>query len=734
MRITIIMLTILTAGPASALTPQEFTQTLSDIGAIEDQGHFDAALGKYRDLLQTEGLTDNQKVSVFQRLVTLAAATARQEALDEALDGLQVLPDSPARTEALVSLIRKLGGRRSVVIKKILADNEALFTREQKIDLYSVLATGALSVNDRANFDEALAFILSRPLPMRIGITRQLAHQIAGKDFAGYLALQSVPEDFERAVKLFHDDLQLPDITPEDKWAVLHGLLDVTISKSRPFDYAAVKAVKAEIDELIVRQEIRPDTAKETYVLFGNAALRVCDYPAAREAFEKAAELNPHSGTVAFKAAEMALLFNDKASATKFLDQVIECYPITNEGGKDPNIRTNAAVRYQASVLKALDAGKPLADVDEEFAAYGFTSEDRMNVLRDASTRFMVARRYDEVRAIHAEVEKMLKPLVEKVFTVRHAANVPRSADAWERSSLLQDTRYRETRFEGTTHVYRERQFEVARLKDAPEDPQDAVPAGYETAAYLAYDENGLHLYVQARDPDAPKIGLGLMPGGRLKMFVQPGVERPYHWFVHFLPDAEKKYEISWAGPGKHYRLTYDHLTKDVCVNPDSVGAYTFIPWTLCYEDLPVGDAYWKLGIMREYQVGDGSFEVGFGGSGHELERGLTLRFDFSPDRLIDIKRNIAQRVFAKYRQTRNDPDGCVTSYNDRELGDPAFYAKELKPLIEELDQAGEELLASPDAGDIDRLFENYVPFWAEIQYVVADKRSAYLKGLFLSE
>lgn len=724
MKASISVLMIFLAVSLGALTPQEFTQSLAEIRKTEDKKTPATAIEKYRELLKTAD--NDQKAAVFERLALFAASAGKQDAvLDEALKGIRDLPAAPQKASAVASIIQGIRAPYYDVAKKLFADNESSFSDDQKIALHYALADSAARMNDAKTFDRAREFILKQPLEKRIDITGRLAQLVADQDFA-------------KGVKMLRDTLAIQGITPVQKVKVLHELMRLTINKSSPFDYAAVKAIKAEVDALVAGKEVPPDAASATYAVFGaDAALRACDYPAAKEAFEKVVTANPKNWTVAFQAAGMALLFNDKEAAARHLDLVIAGNPkIPGKDIKDAGNIKNAAIRYQASVMKALDSGKAISDVDKEFAEYGFTSEQRMNMLRDASTRLLVARRDNDVRAIHAEVEKMFKPLAEKVFTVRYAANVPRSAGAWECSPLLKDAQYKETRFERQTSIWKDVAPEAARLKDAPANPKDAIPAGYETAAFMAYDESGLHIYVQTGNPDAPQIDLGLMPGGFIEMFLQPGAEKPYHWLMYSLPGIYDKYAAFMASPGKHFRYAYDHIVKNTCVNPAGIGAYTFIPWMLCYDSLPVGGNDWKLGIIRGDKAGDGYVMVSFGGNVHELARGLTLKFDFSPAQLSAVKRHIALRAFAGYRTLRNDRASFISDFKDPELGDPAFYAAEVEPLLKDLDAAGEKLVGQPAPSDkeIDAIFDKYVPLWAEIKYVVADKRVAYLKKGWLSE
>ena len=80
----------------------------------------------------------------------------------------------------------------------------------------------------------------------------------------------------------------------------------------------------------------------------------------------------------------------------------------------------------------------------------------------------------------------------------------------------------------------------------------------------------------------------------------------------------------------------------------------------------------------------------------------------------------------------RQDEGGNILVWKDKVLGDPEFYQRELRPLLDDLDEAGVRLMAPAKDSEIGGLFAKYAPLWAEIAYVVADKRREYLKKKFL--
>ena len=140
--------------------------------------------------------------------------------------------------------------------------------------------------------------------------------------------------------------------------------------------------------------------------------------------------------------------------------------------------------------------------------------------------------------------------------------------------------------------------------------------------------------------------------------------------------------------------------------------AHIFIPWVACYDTLPFDGRHWIFGLYR-WHPGGGQC---LGGMAHALGRGLKLDFPFDAATIKSLKSRIAATAFNRYVQQRDDKGDFIQRWDDELLGDPEFFAQEVKPLLERLDKAGETLDQSE------------IPAWAEIRYEISDRRVKYLK------
>jgi len=322
----------------------------------------------------------------------------------------------------------------------------------------------------------------------------------------------------------------------------------------------------------------------------------------------------------------------------------------------------------------------------------------------------------------------MFTPPAFKSYEVKYVKNAPKTADAWARSEFYDNWDLMETRFVPYGDGYDiSSGVDIRRhLKDA-EKPE--VDPACRTGVHIVCDDFGLHIFVRCDDPDVEEVVLGKRKGDSLEMLLRPGEDAAYHmWFFGSPPvDIDDPWMVNWATPSKRYRMTYDFLKKDAAATADGFVAHTWIPWTAAYDKLPVDGNVWKFGMQRW-----GKARSTLSGNVHELERALRLKFAFTPQELTALKRTVAVMSFNRYDNIRRDRGEFIQTWNDEVLGDPDFYKVEVEGLIADLDAAGEKLTAPAPDAEIATIYDRYVPRWAEIRYVIADRRAAYLKRQLL--
>jgi hypothetical protein len=340
--------------------------------------------------------------------------------------------------------------------------------------------------------------------------------------------------------------------------------------------------------------------------------------------------------------------------------------------------------------------------------------KDDIKALRQLSRWLYDMRLYDDCRALQTFwSEKLLLPRETKRHTVVFDADAPRSAEGFVRSKYYNDWKGMETRFEKYGADYHMRaNCDTALLAASPNiKPDPKYPTGVKAIA----DLDGVHIFARCDDPEIDEVKTGKRKNaGSLEMFFEPGDhEVPYHSiFFEGLPGLADSADVVWAMPGRNFRRSTDFITKDAVLTSEGAVAHIFIPWVACYDTLPFDGRHWIFGLYR-WHPGGGQC---LGGMVHALGRGLKLDFPFDAATIKSLKSRIAATAFNRYVQQRDDKGDFIQRWDDELLGDPEFFAQEVKPLLERLDKAGETLDQSE------------IPAWAEIRYEISDRRVKYLK------
>lgn len=471
----------------------------------------------------------------------------------------------------------------------------------------------------------------------------------------------------------------------------------------------------------------------EAFLKAGRKGARISDYHA-DGFYRDVVTLAYGFGDYAFgdQMLEKALAVNRKGSLPILLEQLVRkddvkgaiaaCEEIVSMKGMPE------AEKETASAMKYFLGGGTFDGFDTAFQEKKYTSAKKMNLIRRCARIFFRAKKFDRSRDLDREVlDKMFRePDTKKVYVVRYVANPPKTAGAWAKSPFYDDWSIMEQRFSAYNGYQHDEKTDIrAFLKDSPELK---LKDEYRTGLHIFYNEEGVHFYLRCNDPKAEEIMEGKRPFGGLEWLFQPGSDHAYHtWYFSGLPDVTDHYVVNWAATTKHYRLTYDGVQKDAVVTPEGVVAHSFVPWLMVWDKMPSASNVWRLGL----QVWGPEVRT-LSGIVHELERTLRLKFDFTPEQELHIKRKVAKMAFNRYNTIRRDQGGKIQTWNDPVLGDPVFYEKVVAPFIKELDEAGERLMKPAPDSEIPELFEKYVPLWAEINIVLAEKRGDYLSGKFM--
>ncbi len=581
-------------------------------------------------------------------------------------------------------------------------------------------ATAAVKRNDRAAFDAALAEAKALPPKDRCNLLQNLLGQMQRFDARSAreeAAAAAAAKDLSAAERIGMMAFRLRMIEPATyTWTPLEPGCDYETWRTGVKELIAFEDAQPPPKNGLARTWIGEQHASVAFGLDDLAfAAALCDRILARNAancgvLELRARIECRRGDVA------------KGTATYASTLALR--------------GTDAAQSNRVNAVCAFLRGEGLAGFDR--AAAGLDALERLRLLRRTSQELFRLGRFDDCRTIFTEIEtNSYEPFERRVHVATYLPNGPKTADAFARSPLYADWNAMETRFYAYGDVYGAdaKTDETRHLKGV----KTAVPAPeWRNGIRVTYDDTGVDVFVRCDTPEIDDVRLGRGTAGDVEIFFRPGGPgRAYRTiFFEKLPASGDRHAVEWASPGFDYSPNEDAVVKDAVLAERGAVLHVRFPWIEFCNDLPLDGNDWDFGISRFCK--GGAFTIG--GIVHELSRGLLIKFDFTPEQKADLKRTVSLMAFNRYDAVRQDWGGYIQKWADWALGDPAFYAAEVAPLLKRLDEAGAELLRisraraekgalpAEDAAKVERFYEEFRPIWAGIGYELARRRARYLR------
>lgn len=596
---------------------------------------------------------------------------------DRHFDAVKAMNDvQPHRARALGAMLNGLFPLGREVAREAYEKNASLIGEAEENAYLLAYAAACREANDRENFDRTVVRIAAFKPGRR------------ARPHADIL-MQMSAFDMRTARELLENALADTALQPEDRAIYLDTKLK--LYEPRVFNYGQNEpGVYETWKQTLVERMPLPRFNMGYLNGYTGQAIDFEDYVFAGELVEKGLAKYTDSAPLFAKRGKLQALEGDLKGAAEDFMQAAQ--------GKGFERDTSAVLFTNIAVY---------------LTAKSYPKDD-IKALRQLCRWLYDMRLYDDCRALQTYwSEKLLLPRETKRHTVVFDADAPRSAEGFVRSKYYNDWKGMETRFEKYGADYHMRaNCDTALLAASPNiKPDPKYPTGVKAIA----DLDGVHIFARCDDPEIDEVKKGKRKNaGSLELFFEPGDhEVPYHSiFFEELPSLKDSADVVWAMPGRRFRRSTDFIAKDAVLTKDGVVAHVYIPWIGCYDTLPFDGRHWILGLYR-WHPGGGQC---LGGMVHALGRGLKLDFPFDAATIKSLKSRIAATAFNRYVQQRDDKGDFIQRWDDELLGDPAFFAQEVKPLLERLDKAGETL------------DESTVSSWAEIRYEISGRRAKYLK------
>ena len=255
-------------------------------------------------------------------------------------------------------------------------------------------------------------------------------------------------------------------------------------------------------------------------------------------------------------------------------------------------------------------------------------------------------------------------------------------------------------------------------------------------------DEWGIHLLYTLRTPDARKFESGEANGGSYECYIgTPG--EPHRIFLCY-PRSVKSVtvcDLNYDKPG--FRRTEgkdaSRFRSDVRFSDDRVENYVAFSWDSFADVLPEDGTIWDFESLywgKPSLAWNGTESIHgrstFGLLKFELDEAGRTRI--LRQRLYTAARNYAAEKSGADADTSRRRGGLFDTWADPVIGDPAFYAKCLKPIREELDPVAAKIKAGMSDEEVKEIAADYLSRFHNLRFEIAALREKYLTDEILDE
>ena len=224
---------------------------------------------------------------------------------------------------------------------------------------------------------------------------------------------------------------------------------------------------------------------------------------------------------------------------------------------------------------------------------------------------------------------------------------------------------------------------------------------------------------------------------GGYEAYIVPGADAPYT-FLGFGPGATKLSSdfLTQYDNGTGYRNLKsedDSILLSNYVADDSVVSLLSFSWAKEFAALPSNGDKW---YFEPICWSNGGWSWGGSKTVHNRSTFGALVFEgITPKAAAAIRRIILKKASDAYWNAKSGrSNGCIEIWKDPELGDPAFYAECVAPIVARLDPYAGRVKADMTDEDVMDVYEHAAKDWLNMEFIVSRLRTRYLAAKRVSE
>lgn len=265
----------------------------------------------------------------------------------------------------------------------------------------------------------------------------------------------------------------------------------------------------------------------------------------------------------------------------------------------------------------------------------------------------------------------------------------------------------------------------------------EKVARKHPTTLQVVADSWGIHIVQTFYDSRARQFESGELDAGSYESYIAPGENQPYTCFLCHPKKDDEAFVMNTTYESEGQRRTDPRnplqLKNETLFTDDAVISYCAFPWTTFADHVPADGGEWDFESIFWGPVPsawNGTKSIHGRGSWGKLrfELGEAGRVKILRAQLFKAVNNYKAEKTAKGTFAASAQEGVFDHWNDDAVGDVAFYDRDLKPLVEELDAVAARVKVGMSDADVKEIAEKYLPKFRDIRSIVARLRTRYLR------